>query len=113
MGSEIRRVIDKGICFEAGPLKIHLLQTGSKLPNRTAFAVPRYGRTVVTRNKLRRRLQELARLFPIQSEGCLAVVRISPGCYEDSFRELEKRFSSLVDRINLKLCHFSANGPRF
>jgi len=110
--SEIKRVIENGIQFEAGPLKIHLLQTHSKWPNRTAFAVPRYGRKIVARNRLKRRLQELVRFCPIQSRGCLTVVRISPACYEDTFRELEKRYCSLVEKINLDLTRSRAIAPQ-
>ena len=97
---EIKRVIEKGIKFQAGPLKIHLLQTRTSSPNRTAFAVPRCGQTVVARNRLKRRLQELVRLYPIQSTGCLTVVRISSACYEYTFRQLEKRYCSVVEKIN-------------
>ena|GEM_PF-6441590 len=101
--SEIKRVIENGIRFEAGTLKIHLLQIHSMAPNRTAISVPRYGRTVVARNRLKRRLQELVRLYPIQSRGCLTVVRISPACYENNFQDLEKRYCSVVEKINLEL----------
>ena len=109
--SEIKRVIENGIQFKAGSLKIHLLQTHSKWPNRSAFSVPRYGRTIVARNRLRRRLQELVRLYPIQSRGCLTVVRVSPTCYENTFRELEKKYCSLVEKINLDLagCRVTAS----
>lgn len=82
-------------------MKIHCLRTHSNSPNLTAFAVPRYGRTIVARNRLKRRLQELVRLYPIQSRGCLTVVRISPACYENTFLELGKRYRSLVEKINL------------
>ena len=81
-------------------MKIHLLRTQSDSPNRTAFAVPCCGRTIVARNRLKRRLQELVRLHPIQRRGCLTVVRTSPGCYEDTFSKLEKRYCSLVEKIN-------------
>jgi ribonuclease P protein component len=99
---EIKKVIENGIKFQAGPLKIHLLQTRTNSPNRTAFAVPRCGRTVVARNRLKRRLQELVRLYPIQSAGCLTVVRVSSACYEYTFRQLEKRYCSLAEKINLE-----------
>ena len=110
--SEIKKVIQNGIHFEAGSLKIHLLRTDSKSPNRTAFAVARYGRTVVVRNRLKRRLQELVRLYPIQLRGCLAVVRVSPACYEDTFRELEDKYSSLAKKINMDLIGSLAEAPQ-
>lgn len=100
---DIKKVIDNGRLYADGPLKMHLLRAGEPGPVMTGFAVPKYGRTIVARNLLKRRLQELTRLYPIACPGYLTVVRISKDGYEDSFPELRRRFTALVERINADL----------
>ena len=102
---DIKKVIDKGRIYADGPLKMHLLRADEPGPVMTGFAVPKYGRTIVARNLLKRRLQELTRLYPIACSGYLTVIRISKDGYLDSFPELRRRFTALVERINADLAN--------
>ncbi|MEA1996383.1 MAG: ribonuclease P protein component [Gemmatimonadota bacterium] len=98
-GTEIKRVIEKGRCIADDLLRLHLLPTDNSSASRAAFVIPRYGRTAVARNRLKRRLQELIRSFPELSKEYLVVIRVRPACYKTSFRDLEQRLLSLVKRV--------------
>jgi len=96
---EIGEVLDKGRRYAAGPLKFYLLETDDPGPNRLAFTVPRCGRTIVARNRLKRRLQELARARPLAGSGRLIVIRARDGCYELDFAGLSSLFGRIVGII--------------
>ena len=64
---------------------------------------PRYGRTAVARNRVRRRLSEVARrrLLPALESGGLnvdVIVRAKPAAYETSYRMLQ---TSLTHSLEL------------
>ena len=102
-GREIKGVLDQGYCVKDEILRIHLLPADESSLSRVAFLVPRYGHTIVSRNRLKRRLQEIFRRHPGLSRGYSVVVRVSPAGYDASFQELEKRFSTLVERVKIAL----------
>ena len=96
---EIGRVIKQGFCYQDNLLRIHVLPEDRLKPSRAAIVVPRFGRTVVKRNRLKRRLQELLRSNTDLACGYLLVVRIFPESYEADFRELESHFKSVASKI--------------
>ena len=64
------------------------------------MVVAKYGHTVVKRNRLRRRLRELARVLLIPKlSGLDLVIRALPSAYAADFRELAVE----VEQIQLKL----------
>ena len=72
---------------------------------RVAVVVAKYGHTVVKRNRLRRRLRELARVLLIPKlSGVDLVIRALPGAYTADFRELAVE----VEQIQLQLAAESA-----
>ncbi|MBN2289389.1 MAG: ribonuclease P protein component [Candidatus Glassbacteria bacterium] len=97
--SEISRVIRQGRCYRDELLRINVLPQEIPAASRAAFIVPRFGRTVVKRNRLKRRLHEIMRSCSGISLGFLLVVRVVPEAYDVDFRELENRFSTLAARI--------------
>ena len=65
-----------------------------------AVVVAKYGQTVVKRNRLRRRLRELARVRLIPKlSGLDLVIRSLPSAYAADFQEL----AAEVEQIQLKL----------
>lgn len=65
-----------------------------------AVVVAKYGHTVVKRNRLRRRLRELARVLLIPKlSGLDLVIRSLPSAYVADFKEL----AAEVEQIQLKL----------
>lgn len=97
--NEIEQVIKQGRRYQDDLLRIHVLPQDRFSPSRAAFIVPRFGRTVVLRNRLKRRLHELLRSFPRLSQGYLLVVRVVPEAYDADFQELKRHFNALVARI--------------
>lgn len=56
---------------------------------RFGLVVPRYGRSAVARNRLRRRLREIMRRRVLSSVGAVdVVVRPRVGAYDSTFNEL-------------------------
>lgn len=80
---------------------------------RVAFVVPRHGRTIVERNRLKRRLREVVRRgwLPEAAGRGLAVdvvIRARPPAYEAGFRELE---STLLRALaSVRPCDASSSG---
>ncbi|MBK5096474.1 MAG: ribonuclease P protein component [Gemmatimonadetes bacterium] len=95
--SDIRSVFRTGRRQRCGPLDI-FLGTGQKAIPRVAIVVPRHGRTAVERNRLKRRLREIIRLFwlPVAPHGDL-VVRARPDAYERDYAELRDRLMACLE----------------
>lgn len=102
-GSEIRTIFGKGRRRRGSLLEV--FTTPATGPTaRLGTVVPRYGRTVVERNLLRRRLREIGRtdLLPrLRIEGCRTdvLVRARPQAYSAAFSELLSEFTRLTDRL--------------
>ena len=94
--SEISQVIRQGRCCQDNLLRIHFLRQEPRSLSRAALVVPRFGRTVVKRNLLKRRLQEIVRSCDTVSRGFRLVVRCLPGTYEADFYELKSHFDALA-----------------
>lgn len=97
--SEIGQVIKQGRCYGDELLRIHVLPLDRHSPSRAAFIVPRFGRTVVLRNRLKRRLHELVRSVAEVSRGYLLVVRVVPKTYDVDFQELKRHLKALVSQF--------------
>jgi ribonuclease P protein component len=67
---------------------------------RVAIVVPKYGFTAVRRNKLKRRLRELARRTLLQrSTSCDVLLRARREAYGASFDRLRDDVSNVASRI--------------
>lgn len=75
--------------------------TASLLPfSRVGFIVPRYKHTAVARNRLKRRLREVARLHVLPMlPPCDVVFRVFPSAYERSFVTLREEIQRLAVRL--------------
>ena len=67
---------------------------------RLAVVVGKHGHTIVERNRLRRRLRELARVKLIPAVKRMDIVlRVSPSAYEASFSVLAEEIDTIVSRL--------------
>jgi ribonuclease P protein component len=67
---------------------------------RVGIVVPRYGRTAVDRNRLKRRLRELVRGHLLPLDGAFdVVIWARHGAYELSFKALKATLTRLAARI--------------
>jgi len=102
-GSEIRRLLERGkrkrtrlmdVFFDASPAS----------HSRLGLIVPKHGRRVVDRNRLRRRLREIGRreLLPTLRERDVAVdivLRVHRKAYGASFVELSREVQSTMEAL--------------
>lgn len=96
-GAEIRALLKEGERRRAGPLEAYR----GRSPTGTARAgivVPRYGHTIVERNRLKRRLREFVRKewLPAERETVPApdlLLRVRPGAYDLSADALRDSFN--------------------
>ncbi|MFW6193237.1 MAG: ribonuclease P protein component [Gemmatimonadota bacterium] len=100
-GEEIRAVFREGRRRRSGPLELFWRASPAGRP-RVAFVVPRHGRPIVERNRVKRRLREVARRewLPTALEAGAAVdvvARAGPGAYGASFAELRESFLQAVE----------------
>lgn len=67
---------------------------------RVGFVVPRYKRSAVERNRLKRRLRELARLEWLPTLSPMdVVIRVIPPAYDQSFPSLRDELRQARDRL--------------
>jgi len=99
LASELQKVVRSGSRHRTRTLQIAWLPNGLKHP-RLGVVVARFGNTAVARNKLRRRLREIARrrlvpfILPID-----LVIRATAGAYRATFAEL-------AAELDLWLAHY-------
>ena len=89
---EIRAAFREGERSRSGPLELFVRPSPAARP-RVAFVVPRHGHSIAERNRLQRRLREIARRdwLPVALERDVeldVVVRTRPEAYGASFRDL-------------------------
>lgn len=102
-GTEIRHLLRRGRRWKAGPLDVFVGPAPGALP-RFGLIVPKHGRTIVERNRLRRRLREIGRIrvLPALTAADRALdvlVRTRPQAYSASFAELETELTHLTERL--------------
>lgn len=101
---EIRAVFREGRRHRGGPCELFVRPSPEGRP-RVAFVVPRHGRSIVDRNRLKRRLREIVRrgwLRRAYREGLAVdvVVRARPGAYEASFDRLRGALESRLEAVS-------------
>ncbi len=68
---------------------------------RVAIVVPKFGFTIVRRNKLKRRLRELVRAHILtRPVSCDLIVRASRQTYDATFEELRGEMTAVADEIS-------------
>jgi len=102
-GSEIRGLIQDGTRARSSYLDVFTKPAARKAP-RFGAVVPRFGRTVVLRNRLRRLLRELARteILPRldgRGRNVDVLVRSRPMAYGVEFVELRADLVRLMERL--------------
>lgn len=93
---EIRALRRRGRRYRSGPLELYVAPSPAERP-RVGVVVPRHGHTIADRNRLKRRLRELARRewLPEARENGLAadlLIQARAEAYEGSFDELRTAF---------------------
>jgi ribonuclease P protein component len=101
--SEIELVKRTGKRIKSGRMDVRVAASPSSRA-RVGVIVPKYGRLIVERNRLRRRLRELVRLrmLPALRERALerdVLIRALPSAYSASFDVLAKEVDGVVARI--------------
>lgn len=78
--------------------RLEVRATVSPLPHpRIGVVVPKYRQRIVDRNRLKRRLRELARIRLLPDLGQLdLLVKAKPGAYRSSFGELRSDMESIA-----------------
>jgi ribonuclease P protein component len=101
--AEIRAIVGEGRCANGAHLRVHaLFEPESTSAARVVVVVPRFGRTAVERNRLKRRLRELARLHVLEAPeliGAAVVVKARASAYESTFRELREELLEVLGRV--------------
>lgn len=95
-GPEIRTLLRKGSRRRCGPLEVYRRDSPTESV-RAGIVVPRYGHTIVQRNRLKRRLREFVRtewLAEAQNERPAPeiLVRARPAAYHAEAGELREAF---------------------
>ncbi len=101
---EIRAAFREGRRHASGAVEVFARPSPAGRP-RLAVVVPRHGRTIVERNRVRRRLREIARrdwLPEAVSRGVEidVVVRAGPDAYVASFDELRDSLCSGLEAVS-------------
>lgn len=91
-GSEIRAALARGKRSRTPHLDVYDSASPS-LRSRVGIIVPRYGHTIVERNRLKRRLREIVRLeilprLTLPDEGTDVLIRIRRNAYGVAFADL-------------------------
>lgn len=100
-GPEIRALLREGAQRRCGPLELFRAKApGGR--SRSGIIVPRYGHTIVARNRLKRRLRECVRTvwLPGAGVGNAAediLVRARPAAYSLEFTELLESFRQCAE----------------
>ena len=103
LGSEIRAILHDGSRARSHHLDVFTAPAPHGEP-RFGAIVPRYGRRVVARNQLRRRLREIGRtevLPRLGVRGCAVdvLVRGRPQAYDARFQELRAELLRLTEGL--------------
>ncbi len=101
--AEIRAIVAGGRSAGGPNLKVHVREEpDGNAPARGVVVVPRFGRTAVERNRLKRRLRELTRLHLLEApelHGGAFVVKARAGAYGMKFAALRDELLGVVGRL--------------
>lgn len=102
-GSEIRTVLRQGTRKRTPTLDVYVLRVPSsrRLP-RVGWVVPKLGNGIVARNRLRRRLREIARRRVLatlrrKEHGADVLVRVRTRAYRATYHQIEQDLMSVVE----------------
>lgn len=101
-GREIRRVMRRGKRVKTDYLDVFVDASPVSFP-RLGLVVPKHRRTIVERNRVKRRIREVGRteLLPrLRNAGASldVVIRARPQAYDASFAELKNELTDWVER---------------
>lgn len=97
-GVELRLVLREGKRIRLECLELRIVASLLHHP-RIGFVVPKHGRSIVERNRLKRRLREIVRLNILQRIPSVdMIVRARPEAYSASFGTLERELLSGKER---------------
>lgn len=99
--SEIRTVLRQGTRTRTPTLDVYVLRVPSGRLPRVGWVVPKLGSGIVARNRLRRRLREIARrrvLTTLRGRGREAdvLVRVRTRAYRATYHQIEQDLMSVV-----------------
>ena len=100
--SEIRTVLRQGTRKRTPTLDVYVLRVPSDRLPRVGWVVPKLGNGIVARNRLRRRLREIARrrvLTTLRGRGLAAdvLVRVRTRAYRATYHQIERDLLSVVE----------------
>ena len=93
LARDIRTVLKRGRRMRTASLDIHVLEGAGRRP-RVGWIVPKLGQGIVARNRLKRRLREIARRRVLgelwrAGRGCDVLIRARRKAYSASYAVLE------------------------
>jgi ribonuclease P protein component len=94
------RALGRAARARRGPVTVAWVDDGRAAPPRLAFGVPRKVGTAVSRNRVRRRLRELARRSAL--DPGVWFVSVAPGAAEVSFDTLAGWWGDAVDALRTR-----------
>ena len=95
---ELRLVLHDGKRIRTEHLELRVVASLLHHP-RIGFVVPKHGRSIVERNRLKRRLREIVRLNVLRRIPSVdMIVRARPEAYSASFTSLERELESGRER---------------
>jgi ribonuclease P protein component len=101
--AEIRAIVGEGRRADGPNLRMHArLDADRSEPARATVVVPRFGRTAVERNRVKRRLRELTRLHLLEAPelgGGALVIKARAGAYGRTFAELREELLAVAARL--------------
>lgn len=101
--SEIRAIVGEGRSVDGPHLRVHVrFEPERAAPARAVVVVPRFRRTAVERNRVKRRLRELVRLHLLEApelRGGAFVIKARPGAYGRTFAELREELLEVLPRV--------------
>ncbi|MDE2981735.1 MAG: ribonuclease P protein component [Gemmatimonadota bacterium] len=101
-GGEIRAVLRRGVRARTPTLDVYILRVPSRPQPRVGWVVPKLGNGSVARNRLKRRLREIARTRVLgalraRAVGVDLLVRVRTSAYRATYHQLEEELMSVVD----------------
>ena len=102
--AEIRAIVGEGRRADGPHLRVHVrFDPENASDARAVVVVPRFGRTAVERNRVKRRLRELTRLHLLEAPGSVGgafVIKARAGAYGRTFGELREELLEVLGRVS-------------
>ena len=100
--SEIRTVLRQGTRKRTPTLDVYVLRVPPGRRPRVGWVVPKLGNGIVARNRLRRRLREIARRRVLatllrKEHGADVLVRVRTRAYRATYHQIEQDLMSVVE----------------